>query len=176
MKIQSSLKVVGFAVMLAAANMANAVTTDWGTIDPSTPFSKSFSAQRLGSFEDFYNFSLLSAADGLLKASVTITMNGEPHSGIDDLVFALYTSANQLVNQTYDALSKTYFFTVAPGSYYLKVSGSGWVGNELPTPPTPAYNGYMAMTAAVPEPETYAMFLAGLGLVGTVIRRRSRDF
>lgn len=176
MKIQPSLKAVGFAVMLAAASMANAATTDWGTIDPSTTFTKSFSAQRLGSFEDFYNFSLLSGADGWLKTSITITMNGEPHSGFDDLVFGLYTSANQLVSQTYDALSKTYFFALDQGSYYLKVSGSGWVGNEIPTPSTPAYNGFMSMTAAVPEPETYAMFLAGLGLVGTVIRRRSRDF
>lgn len=29
-----------------------------------------------------------------------------------------------------------------------------------------------AVAAAVPEPETYAMLLAGLGLVGTIIRRR----
>ncbi len=26
--------------------------------------------------------------------------------------------------------------------------------------------------SAVPEPETYAMLLAGLGLVGTIVRRR----
>jgi uncharacterized protein len=30
------------------------------------------------------------------------------------------------------------------------------------------------ITAAVPEPETYAMLLAGLGLVGTIARRRRR--
>lgn len=30
----------------------------------------------------------------------------------------------------------------------------------------------LSITAAVPEPETYAMFLAGLGLVGTLVRRR----
>ena len=30
-----------------------------------------------------------------------------------------------------------------------------------------------AMAAAVPEPETYAMLLAGLGLMGAVVRRRS---
>jgi hypothetical protein len=29
-----------------------------------------------------------------------------------------------------------------------------------------------APTAAVPEPETYAMLLAGLGIIGTIIRRR----
>jgi hypothetical protein len=30
------------------------------------------------------------------------------------------------------------------------------------------------ITAAVPEPETYAMLLAGLGLIGTIARRRRR--
>jgi len=32
----------------------------------------------------------------------------------------------------------------------------------------------MQITAAVPEPETYAMMLAGLGLLGTIARRRRR--
>jgi hypothetical protein len=29
------------------------------------------------------------------------------------------------------------------------------------------------MVSAVPEPETYAMLLAGLGLIGAMVRRRS---
>jgi hypothetical protein len=29
--------------------------------------------------------------------------------------------------------------------------------------------------AAVPEPETYAMLLAGLGIIGTIIRRRKNS-
>lgn len=33
------------------------------------------------------------------------------------------------------------------------------------------YNGF---TAPIPEPETYAMFLAGLGLMGFMARRRSK--
>ena len=32
---------------------------------------------------------------------------------------------------------------------------------------------YSGAIAAVPEPETYAMLLAGLGLMGAVVRRRS---
>ena len=32
--------------------------------------------------------------------------------------------------------------------------------------------GY-TITAAVPEPETYAMLLAGLGLIGVAARRRA---
>jgi hypothetical protein len=40
-----------------------------------------------------------------------------------------------------------------------------------------AYNAHdVTLTvAAVPEPETYAMLLAGLGLVGFAVRRRSRQ-
>jgi len=30
----------------------------------------------------------------------------------------------------------------------------------------------IVLTAPVPEPETYAMLLAGLGLVGAMVRRR----
>jgi hypothetical protein len=171
----SPIKAVTFAVAMAAASMANAATTDWGSISPGTTFEKSFSAQRLGSFEDFYNFSLLSSASGFMMTSITITENGVPHSGFDDLVYALYDSANQVVAHTYDDLTKTYFYGLTSGSYSLKVSGSGWLDNTLPTPPIPAYNGYVSIASSVPEPETYAMLLAGLGILGTVVRRRSNS-
>jgi hypothetical protein len=31
-----------------------------------------------------------------------------------------------------------------------------------------------SITSAVPEPQSYAMLLAGLGLIGTITRRRSK--
>lgn len=55
-------------------------------------------------------------------------------------------------------------------AYLSTIPGQGW---QLP------FNGngflslqYTAVTAPVPEPETYAMLLAGLGLMGAVARRR----
>ena len=36
------------------------------------------------------------------------------------------------------------------------------------------YSETFVVRAAVPEPETYALMLAGLGLVGFVARRRQR--
>ena len=52
--------------------------------------------------------------------------------------------------------------------YYVNVTGvtSGSLGG--------AYSGAIQLALApVPEPETYAMLLAGLGLMGAVVRRRS---
>lgn len=50
------------------------------------------------------------------------------------------------------------------GSFALRIQGEGQGSNG---------NGwYGATLAAVPEPETYAMMLAGLGLIGFVARRR----
>jgi hypothetical protein len=46
-------------------------------------------------------------------------------------------------------------FVDAPGSTFVSDSGN-------------------LMTAPIPEPETYAMLLAGLGLIGFMTRRRKR--
>ena len=83
-----------------------------------------------------------------------------------------------MIAKTYDALSKTYFYSgLGPGSYALKVAGTGTLTEgSLGNTPAPIYLGLASITASVPEPQTYAMFLAGLGIVGTVIRRRSRSF
>lgn len=39
---------------------------------------------------------------------------------------------------------------------------------------TPILSGYVTSMSAVPEPETYAMMLAGLGLLGFAARRRKQ--
>lgn len=66
-------------------------------------------------------------------------------------------------------------FHLAAGTYSVAIGGADYAQQFNPTDPAAlkAY-GISATVAAVPEPETYALLLAGLGLMGTVARRRSR--
>jgi len=65
-------------------------------------------------------------------------------------------------------------FGIGIGNAYLSTTpGTGW---QLP------FNGngflslqYTAVTAAVPEPESYALLLAGLALIGAAVKRRKLD-
>lgn len=88
----------------------------------------------------------------------------------------------------------TYLFTPTSETYSLSSSG----GNYSPSPSFSAYvcdhancreygfseasgyegsnyTNYVWRVAAVPEPESYAMMLAGLGLIGFMTRRRKED-
>lgn len=61
---------------------------------------------------------------------------------------------------------------LAAGNYYLSVYGitNGTQGG--------IYNGAISVTAVaapVPEPESYAMLLAGLGVMGTIAMRRNKS-
>ena len=60
---------------------------------------------------------------------------------------------------------------VAAGTHTLQFAGT----NPLNKVDTSAFLDNVTMTVTpVPEPETYAMFLAGLGLMGAVARRRKQ--
>lgn len=180
MKMKASLKAVGFAVMMAAASMSHAETTDWGTVAPGTTFSTELDVPRLGVFEDIYNFSLMTSGMADMRRSVTITLNefGDRFSGFIGLDYGIYSGATDaLVDySSFNSSTNRYMYSdLAAGDYYLKVSGEGWrLGDAVDVP---QYNALVNITAApTPEPETYAMFFAGLGILGTVVRRRSRSF
>ena len=54
--------------------------------------------------------------------------------------------------------------TNVAGNYFLHIAGTS---NGAAT-----YNGTVSLVSPVPEPETYGMLLAGLGMIGFVARRR----
>ena len=60
------------------------------------------------------------------------------------------------------------YANLAAGTYYVQVTGNV-LGNGATN-----YAANLAL-APVPEPETYAMMLGGLGLLAVAARRRSKE-
>ena len=138
-------------------------------LDGTADYGASFAAGNMGNtFADKFTFSTvgINFVDSLVSSiSRTATV------GLDITGFALYDSANTLVSNgtmlgsgSIDLWSLS-ANNLAQGSYYVKVSGtlvsttSGSFGANLNVMP-------------VPEPESYGMMLAGLGVLGFLARRR----
>ena len=101
--------------------------------------------------------------------TVTVTNTNQP-AGAFNFGFGFTTGANELLSNESVSWTATGFdFSQVTngslGSFALRVQGAGQGANG---------NGwYGATLAAVPEPETYAMMLAGLALIGFVGRRKA---
>jgi hypothetical protein len=115
---------------------------------------------------------------GVLSTSGSVTKNFSLASGDSSTVsLAPWTVSNSLTLSSPAALAA---FT-GTGAYHALLTGwstadSSGTGNAT-YDPVVFMDGYAKVTytydvAAVPEPETYAMLLAGLGLVGAIARRR----
>lgn len=147
-----TLKHVAAATLLATTGTAFAAGGSLGTIDDTTvPL---FAITSGAFFQDFYTFDITGPS----------TVSGEVLSmGIDPFVVTLISGLNTVASDTSaDSFS---FEGLAAGSYTLSFLG-------LPVAAASGYGGYVQATT-VPEPETYALMLAGLGIVGFVLRRRS---
>lgn len=197
MKIKSFAKKAVCVALLAGASVgANAVTPDHiydlGAIASGGTKPFEFEVSATGDFLDYLTFSLPSnggsvytvfASDYaplavLTFATVTLIKdpNGIPGSG-DEI-----SGPSFLFSGTDKFKSLNYPAPLLPGSYYLSIFGvASGLGPALPPEfggPLAAgkYNGSITVLAPpVPEPESYAMFLAGLGLMGVIVRRRMRS-
>lgn len=158
------------AVAIAAFTSAGAYAVDLGDIPPTASFSMTHSA---GSFIDSWSFNLPSAsyvAASLTNVEVTfaslsigaISDFAAKLNGID-LNLSSFTVNNPPISVKTQVLAGNSQF--GPGtSFSLVVSGVAGEGGA-------SYGGNI-VAVPVPEPETYAMMLAGLGALGFLARRR----
>jgi hypothetical protein len=143
---------------------------DFGTLTPApslltvTVFGAPGSA-----FEEYANFMTSSGGSGSSVANTyTLTFGGISIFEIDNLTIEVWdnTHPNGLnLYSTFSGDNTTAAFTLpTAGQYHLDISGTFG--------PNASAGQYSVAIAAVPEPETYAMLLAGLGAMGFVARRR----
>lgn len=115
-----------------------------------------------GSFTDWVSFSVLTASD------LIATVSGTSSKSFILSEFSLYDSSKNLIatGDIDNFFNKASLGLVLSGNlagdYLLKVAGTTVGGT---------YNGNISLSP-VPEPDSYAMMLAGLSLMGFAARRR----
>ncbi len=178
--IHSSLKRAVAVAMLAGVSFgANATTTHLGTISEPTGIAGTVLGDGM-SFSDIFTFTLSepnvgssyevmnipatvsenTSFDGILTGLSLFSAgdNGRVGGGDDTLLASSSDLGGESLTLDYN--------TSLSGLSYITVTGiSNASGGAI----------YAGEIALIPEPETYAMLLAGLGLMGAVVRRRSRN-
>jgi hypothetical protein len=156
------------ALLAAASTLAfnaSATTTDWLTHNV---LEVAAAITPVGAFEDTYLFSLASAHTAI---STTVSNNLGTVLGLTDGSVALFKENGAvdiaIGDYAFDDVSGSVsydFGALSAGSYYYAVTGMG----------TGSLGGFYTISSsvtAVPEPETYAMMMAGLGVMGLLLKR-----
>jgi hypothetical protein len=171
-KFLGALSLVAGLSISAAAN-ANVITLE-ASPDEVNSFNFGRSVGQVGMFSDTFNFSFSNVND-LSFGVVSVKNSKKDISGLSFELFhdisgkssqsmGFFGQPNTLVVGSSSALEHD-FLKVAAGNYHVEIKGDAFGSKGG------SYAGSMTVSA-VPEPETYAMMLAGLGLIAVVSRRR----
>lgn len=163
------LKSLAIASLVALSSVSgHAATTDWSS---HALLESSVGLSTGGIIFDTYSFTLATASTVASSVGAIGTISPGTYSlfttGLDGLVGTTDDLATPFA-WNFTNVPTVNTVTLSAGSYYYSVFGFA--------PSVAAYSINSAATAVpVPEPETYAMLLAGLGVVGFVARRRRND-
>lgn len=167
MKVKSVA--VALLAVLGVAAQAHATINNMGTLGVGDHYlsgsETGYVTVAPGSFEDVFNFHL-AAISGLDGSAGTVNL-GKFKILNSTFGYDLFAAGNTTSIAHGNGDDGFVLSGLSAGDYQLKVFGkaTGTNGGH--------YNGLLTVSA-VPEPESYAMFLAGLGLMAAVARRRSK--
>jgi hypothetical protein len=142
--------------------------------DGSGFFGDTFAMNNNGNtFADRFTFTVGGTGAGSSLDAIISSVSHSADTGLDITGVSLYNAAGDALVSAGHSLQTGSIdvWTVstnnlAAGNYYLQVSGN------LVSDQAASFGGAVAMAAPVPEPETYGMMLAGLGVLGFLARRR----
>lgn len=149
---------------ICAVGSAQAAT-DWGTHDAIETGVMAVT----GSFSEIFDFTLSDPTATL--STIAVSSTAEPwFSFAPDTMVWLYkeTGAIDTFLSAYSFGTLFSAYNLAAGDYYYKVTGTatGSLGGVF------ALTSTTAPVAVVPEADSYAMMLAGLGMLGLMAKRR----
>lgn len=160
---KSLMKKAAIALTLVSAAAVQAATFNIGALG--NTYTNTVDVQ--GTFDDTYTFSLPGSFSGVTGGYIGFDFDG---SGLNTFLtvgqgtpgagLMVSLPINSTLGGVDVASYQSTFSLTSGGSYWFKLSGSGGLAS------------YTVTLAPVPEPETYALLLAGLGLMGAVARRR----
>ncbi|MES2077434.1 MAG: FxDxF family PEP-CTERM protein [Pseudomonadota bacterium] len=157
-------------VLGAGAASANDIQINAGLLgqDAAAPYGHLFTHD-VGMFNDTIDFIVPTGSLGSSAHALNLMLGSASIYDISALSYSVWggTSASDTVwYGTFPGNNISYDIGLnAPGAYHIRVSGNA----------DGVYGGAyaVALVSGVPEPETYGMLLAGLGLVGFAARRRA---
>lgn len=177
----SRLTAVGLTMWLCfaagAANAAGVLTISGFDGSASAGYNAIFGNNGVASsFTDWITFSIPADASGNGDANV-ISLTSKKVLNVKFTSFTLYESLSNVlsigdIGASGTDASLTFSGGQVPGNYTLTL-----IGYKVNSALSGSYSGNIAIdpVSAVPEPETYAMMLAGLGLLGFSARRRNNN-